>query len=137
MAIRKNDAILSTECQRLTQLLSMLLHRHPHSSRRFIVTITYIVITLFHQVEGFPVLVKKAGVELGSPPPSILPSSDAIWFDDSAATMSTLVKHSSYDALHDSVFIPTIVTMGVLVIICIFCIYALFVYKDTAHSEGK
>ena len=112
----------------------MLLHRHSYSGRRFIVTIAWIVITLFHEVEGFAVLVKKDGVVLGSPP--ILPNSDASWFDDFAA-VSTLVTRSSDDVVHDSVFIPTIATMGVLVIICIICAYNLIVYRDTAHSGGK
>ena len=112
----------------------MLFHRH-HSSRRFIVTISCTFFTSFHQVEGFPILIKKAGVVLGSPLP-ILPDSDAGRFDDFAAE-STLVTRSSHDVVHDGVFIPTIVTMGVLVIICIICCYSLIVSRDTADSEGK
>ena len=113
-----------------------MLLRHSHSSRRFIVAITCTVITLFHKVGGFPVLVKKAGVVLGSPLRPNLPNSGTSWFDDSAA-VSALVTRSSDDVVHDSVFIPTIATMGVLVIICIFCSYNLIVNKDTARSRGK
>jgi len=120
---------------RLTQLLSMLLHRHPHSSRRFIVTIICTVITLFHQIECFPVLVKKAGAVSGPPKLPVLPNSDASWFHDSSV-MSTLVTRSSVDVVHDGVFIPTIATMGVLVIICIFCSYKLYVSRETAHTRG-
>ena len=134
MALRKNDA---AGCQRLTQLFSMLLCRHPHSSRRFIVTITCTVITLFHQIEGFPVLVKKAGVVLGPPLLPIPPNSYANRFDDSAVG-STLVTRSSEDVVHDGVFIPTIATMGVLVLICIFCTYRLIVTRgSTPQPRGK
>ena len=125
----RNDAILS--CQWLTQLRSMLLHRYLHPSRRFTVAITCTVITLFHQVEGL--VNKEAG---GSVPMPILPNSDAGWFEDSA-TMSTLVTRSADDVVHDSFFIPTIATMGVLVIICIFCTYNLIVNRDTVHSRGE
>ena len=114
----------------------MLPHPRPHSSRMLIFTTTCTVITLFHQIEGFPVLVKKAGVDLGSPPRAIFPNSDASWFDD-FATVSTLATRSSDDVVHDSTFIPTIATMGVLVIICILCTYFLIVSKDTANARGK
>lgn len=115
----------------------MLLYRRPHSSRRFIVTTTCAVITLIHQIEGYPLLVKNAGVVVLGPP--LLPSppkSDASWFDDSAAG-STLVTRSSDDVVHDGVFIPTIATMGALVLICILCIYNLIRSRGTVQSRGK
>ena len=113
----------------------MLLLPHPQLNRRFIVTISCTVISLFHEIEGYPVLVKKAGAVLGLPPQP-LPNSDASWFKDSAM-VSTLVTRSSDDVVHDVVFIPTIVTMGVLVIVCIFCSYRLFISKGSANSRGK
>ncbi|KAF8804830.1 hypothetical protein BYT27DRAFT_7193830 [Phlegmacium glaucopus] len=116
----------------------MLLHCRPCSSEKFIFITTCISIVLFHQVDGFPVIAKEARVVLYSPPLPILPSSDdARWFDSSdSPTVSDLVTRSSSDVVHDKVFIPTIASIGVLVIICIFCCYKVIRSKQTALPMG-
>ena len=111
----------------------MLLHRHPYSSGSLVT----IICTLFHQVEGFPLLVatiSRVVLDLPTPLP-ILSSHDSSWFDDAAAALAI---RSSSDAVHENIFIPTIVTMGVLVIFCIYCCYQLVVIRDTdVHTRGE
>lgn len=98
------------------------------------------VTTLFHSADGFSILVKKVTtaprVVLDSLSlQHIEPSSDARrWFDNAAA--SSLVARSSSatnDAIHDKLFIPAIVSMGVVVIICIICCYQLIVRREVEY----
>lgn len=125
---------------------SMSLDRRPRS-RFILVTITYTGITLFHQVDGFPVVVKAPAtvvpsVGSDSLPPPILLSSDTWTFNnfDTAAVdaSSSIVARSSAsnDVVHDKIFIPTIASIGVLVIICIICCYQLIVSRDNVHLRG-
>ena len=135
-------------CNSLSPKPMSLDRRGPHSSRRFIlVTITYTGITLFHQVDGFPVVVKEPAtvvpsVGSDSLPPPILLSPDAWMFNplDTAAVeaSSSIVARSSpsNDVVHDKIFIPAIASIGVLVIICVICCYQLIVSRDNVHLRG-
>ena len=112
-------------------ILSRRRRSGPSRPWLFIVTIACTIITFFRQVDGY-------SVDLAPALPPFPPSPDATWFNASEnAAMSVLVARSeTSSAVHDTLFIPAMVTMGVFAILCAVCCCQLIITREAPGSRG-